>query len=57
MTAIDDLDADGGGVDLAAAAPDALARMPGALVLAHKLEDAAILLDHIMRAHRELWIA
>jgi len=48
MAAIDDLDADGARIQVVVALPAGDAGMPGALVLADKLGDAAILPDHVM---------
>ena len=50
MAGIDDLDADRARVDVAMAAPGRDAGVPGAAVLRHQAEDAAVLLDHVMRA-------
>ena len=50
MAGIDQLDADRARVDVAMAAPERDAGVPGAAILRHQAEDAAVLLDHVVRA-------
>ena len=50
MAGIDELDTDGGAVDIGNVAPFAFARMPGAFSFINQAEYAAVFLDHIMRA-------
>src|SRR5690606_20876731 len=47
VAGIDDLDADGGGIGVRLALPEALAGMPGAVGLAHELLDATVLMDQV----------
>ena len=49
VSAIDDLDADRRGVEVAVAFPRALTGMPGAPLFSDKLVDATVLPDEIMR--------
>ena len=49
MAGIDQLDADGAGIDVARAGPIGNARMPGAALFRHQRIDRAILVDHVMR--------
>jgi len=54
---IDDLDADGDGVDVGLALPEALSGMPGAAFLRNQGEDAAVFLDHVVGADLGLRVA
>ncbi len=51
VAGIDQLDADGAGVDVPLAGPAGHAGVPGAPVLGHQLEDPTVLLDHVVGAH------
>src|SRR5262245_28392566 len=57
MTRIDDLDPDRAAVDVARPGPIRHARVPRAAVLGHVLEDRAVLIDRIVRAHARRGIA
>ena len=57
VAGIDQLDTDGTGVDVPLAGPAGHARVPGAPVLRHKAEDAAVLFDHVVGADLRGWIA
>ena len=48
VAGIVDLDADRAGIEVGLAGPQALPGMPGALVLAHHLGDAPLLVDEIV---------
>ncbi len=43
------LDADGAGIEVGLAGPEALPRVPGALALGHNLGDASLLVDEVVR--------
>ena len=57
VAGIDDLHADRAGVDVALALPVASARVPGAALLGHQREDAAVLLDQVVGRDLGLGIA
>ena len=54
---VHDLDADGGGVDVADGLPLAGARVPGAVCFGHHLQDLAVLLHHVVAGHFRCRIA
>ena len=51
VAGVDDLDADGDGVDVALAGPEGLSRVPGAAALGDELGDPAAFPDEIMGGH------
>ena len=57
MARIDDFYADGGGVAVVLALPDAATRVPGAAFFGNKMEDTAVFLDQIMGGDLGLGIA
>jgi hypothetical protein len=51
MAGIGELDADGAGIDVGVAGPGGRAGVPGAALLRHERQDAAVRMDEIMRRH------
>ncbi len=57
MARIDDLDADGGGVDVGLALPGAAPGVPGPALFGHQTQDGAVLIDDVVGRDLGLGVA